>query len=124
MTSNLGTEFIRRGGTLGFLQQSENAEDKEANQKIEKALKDTFRPEFLNRIDEIIIFSPLTLEQMHEIVDLQLVEIRERLTDHGLAIKLSKKARTWLAEEGYDPGFGARPIKQRLQKYIESPLSV
>jgi ATP-dependent Clp protease ATP-binding subunit ClpC len=124
MTSNLGTEFIRRGGTLGFLQQSGDAEDLESNKKIEKALKDTFRPEFLNRIDDIIIFSPLSLKQMHKIVDLQLVEIRDRLEEHGLSIKLTKEARAWLAEEGYDPSFGARPLKRTLQKYIESPLSV
>jgi len=80
--------------------------------------------EFLNRIDEIIIFSPLSLKQMYQIVDLQLVEIRERLLEHDLKISLSKKAREWLAEEGYDPGFGARPLKRTLQKYIESPLSV
>ena len=124
MTSNLGTEFIRRGGTLGFLHQSGNAEDIEANQKIEKSLKDTFRPEFLNRIDEIIIFSPLSLEQMYKIVDLQLVEIKQRLAEHGLKISLSKKAREWLAKEGYDPSFGARPLQRTLQKYIESPLSI
>jgi ATP-dependent Clp protease ATP-binding subunit ClpC len=124
MTSNLGTEFIRRGGTLGFLQQTGDAEDIESNRKIEKALKDTFRPEFLNRIDDIIIFSPLSLKQMHRIVDLQLVEIHERLAEHGLTIKLTKEARAWLAEEGYDPSFGARPLKRTLQKYIESPLSV
>jgi ATP-dependent Clp protease ATP-binding subunit ClpC len=124
MTSNLGTEFIRRGGTLGFLQQNGDSEDIESNRKIEKALKDTFRPEFLNRIDDIIIFSPLSLKQMHRIVDLQLIEIHERLAEHGLTIKLSKEARAWLAEEGYDPSFGARPLKRTLQKYIESPLSV
>ena len=124
MTSNLGTEFIRRGGTLGFLHQSGNAEDIEANQKIEKSLKDTFRPEFLNRIDEIIIFSPLSLEQMYKIVDLQLFEIKQRLAEHGLNISLNKKAREWLAKEGYDPSFGARPLQRTLQKYIESPLSV
>ena len=124
MTSNLGTEFIRRGGTLGFLHQSGNAQDIEANQKIEKSLKDTFRPEFLNRIDEIIIFSPLSLEQMYEIVDLQLLEIKQRLAEHGLKISLNKKAREWLAKEGYDPSFGARPLQRTLQKYIESPLSV
>ncbi len=124
MTSNLGTEFIRRGGTLGFLQKSGDAEDIESNKKIEKALKDTFRPEFLNRIDDIIIFSPLSVKQMYKIVDLQLVEIRERLAEHGLSIKLSRDARSWLAEEGYDPSFGARPLKRTLQKYIESPLSI
>jgi ATP-dependent Clp protease ATP-binding subunit ClpC len=124
MTSNLGTEFIRRGGTLGFLQNEGSKEDKEANQKIEKALKDTFRPEFLNRIDEVIIFSPLSLEQMYEIVDLQMNEIRQRLSEHGLKVELSSKARKWLANEGYDPSFGARPLKRTLQKYVESPLSI
>jgi ATP-dependent Clp protease ATP-binding subunit ClpC len=124
MTSNLGTEFIRRGGTLGFLQKSGNADDVEANQKIEKSLKDTFRPEFLNRIDEIIIFSPLSIEQMYQIVELQLTEIKDRLAEHKLKISLSKKAREWLAEEGYDPSFGARPLQRTLHKYIESPLSV
>ena len=124
MTSNLGTEFIRHGGTLGFLQQSGDAEDIEANQKIEKSLKDTFRPEFLNRIDEIIIFSPLSLEQMYKIVELQLTDIKVRLEDHGLKISLSKKAGEWLAKEGYDSNFGARPLQRTLQKYIESPLSV
>ncbi len=124
MTSNLGTEFIRRGGTLGFLQTEGTLEDKEANQKIEKALKDTFRPEFLNRIDEVIIFSPLSLEQMHEIVDLQMAEIRQRLAEHGLKVELTARARKWLAKEGYDPSFGARPLKRTLQKFVESPLSV
>ena len=124
MTSNLGTEFIRRGGTLGFLHNEGSTEDKEANQKIEKALKETFRPEFLNRIDEVIIFSPLSLEQMYEIVDLQMDEIRLRLAEHGLKVELTKKAREWLAKEGFDPSFGARPLKRTLQKYVESPLSV
>jgi len=124
MTSNLGTEFIRRGGTLGFLHNEGSSEDKEANQKIEKALKETFRPEFLNRIDEVIIFSPLSLEQMYEIVDLQMDEIRQRLAEHGLKVELTKKAREWLAKEGFDPSFGARPLKRTLQKYVESPLSV
>jgi len=124
MTSNLGTEFIRRGGTLGFLQQSSSSEEKESHDKIEKSLKATFRPEFLNRIDEIIIFSPLSEEQMLQIVDLQMNEIRERLAEHNLKVELSKAARTWLAKQGYDPNFGARPLKRILQKFIESPLSI
>jgi ATP-dependent Clp protease ATP-binding subunit ClpC len=76
MTSNLGTEFVRKSGSLGFLQRKEDDEDRAAHEKIEKALKSTFRPEFLNRIDEIITFSPLSLEQMREIVDLQMQRYR------------------------------------------------
>jgi len=124
MTSNLGTEFVRQGGTLGFLQKADTDEDRQAHEKIEKALKSTFRPEFLNRIDEIIMFSPLTTEQMLEIVDLQMKEVRSRLEEHGLKVELTGEAREWLAKEGYDPTFGARPLKRALQKYVESPLSV
>lgn len=124
MTSNLGTEFVRHAGTLGFLQKDETDEDRQAHEKIDKALKSTFRPEFLNRIDEVIMFSQLSKEQMAEIVDLQLEEIRTRLADHGLQVELTPAARDWLAAEGYDPAFGARPLKRALQKYVESPLSI
>ncbi|NPV76546.1 MAG: AAA domain-containing protein [Anaerolineae bacterium] len=124
MTSNLGTEFVRKSGSLGFLQKGESGEEREIHEKIDKALKSTFRPEFLNRIDEIIMFSPLTLEQMKEIVDLQMKEVQTRLLEHGLTVQLSDAARDWLAEEGYDPNFGARPLRRALQKHVESPLSV
>jgi len=124
MTSNLGTEYVRKGGTLGFLQQTQNDEEREAHDKIEKALKGAFRPEFLNRIDEIIMFSPLAIQQMELIVDLQMKEIRERLAELGVQVKLTAAARKWLAKVGYDPDFGARPLQRALQKYVESPLSV
>jgi ATP-dependent Clp protease ATP-binding subunit ClpC len=124
MTSNLGTEYVRRSGSLGFLQNIESDEDREAHDKIEKALKGAFRPEFLNRIDEIIMFSPLSVEQMEEIVDLQVKETQERLNEFNIKITLTKHARTWLAKAGYDPAFGARPLRRALQKYVESPLSV
>ncbi len=123
MTSNLGTQFARRGGTLGFVQ-SNDPEAVADHDKIEKALKDTFRPEFLNRIDEIIIFSPLTVEQVGHIVDLQMREIQERLNEQGLTVDLTDAARRWLGKQGYDPAFGARPLRRALQKYIESPLSI
>jgi ATP-dependent Clp protease ATP-binding subunit ClpC len=124
MTSNLGTEYVRRSGSLGFLQKTENDDDREAHDKIEKALKGAFRPEFLNRIDEIIMFSPLSVEQMEEIVDLQMKEMQDRLNEFNIKITLTKHARTWLAKAGYDPAFGARPLRRALQKYVESPLSV
>ena len=124
MTSNLGTEYINKSGTLGFLQTSGDQDEREAHEKIQKALKSTFRPEFLNRIDEIITFSSLSKEQMQKIVDLQMEEIQERLAEHDLSVKLSDPAREWLANEGYDPAFGARPLRRALQKHVESPLSV
>jgi ATP-dependent Clp protease ATP-binding subunit ClpC len=124
MTSNLGTEYVRKGGTLGFLPPTESDDEREARSKIEKALKGAFRPEFLNRIDEIILFSPLSVEQMEQIVDLQMNEIQERLNEFGVKVELTDTARKWLAKTGYDPAFGARPLRRALQKYLESPLSV
>jgi ATP-dependent Clp protease ATP-binding subunit ClpC len=124
MTSNLGTEFVRRSGSLGFLQRAASDSEREAEEKIQNALKSTFRPEFLNRIDEIIMFSPLGVEEMEQIVDLQMAEVRERLNEYGIEIEITPQARKWLAEVGYDPSFGARPLKRAIQKYIESPLSV
>lgn len=124
MTSNLGTEFIRKGGTLGFLQSGESDEVRDSKRKIESSLKSTFRPEFLNRIDETIIFSPLSIEQMHDIVDLQMKEVAERLQERGLSIEITEEARTWLANIGFNSDFGARPLRRALQKYVESPLSV
>lgn len=124
MTSNLGTEYVRKGGTLGFVQKTGDDSERESHEKIEKALKGAFRPEFLNRIDEIIMFSPLSLAQMEEIVDLQMKEVQARLKEYGVHVELSTAARTWLAKQGYDPAFGARPLRRAIQKFIESPLSV
>lgn len=124
MTSNLGTEFVTHSGSLGFQHHGKENQDQESQEKIERELKKTFRPEFLNRIDEIIIFSPLTLEQMEQIVDLQMSEIQELLDEKDLRINLTDKARKWLAEEGYDPSFGARPLRRVLQRHVESPISV
>ena len=124
MTSNLGTEYVRKGGTLGFLQPKATDEERESHDKIEKALRGAFRPEFLNRIDEIIMFSPLTLDQMEEIVVLQMKEVQDRLNEYNITVELTDAARKWLANEGYDPAFGARPLRRAIQKYVESPLSV
>jgi ATP-dependent Clp protease ATP-binding subunit ClpC len=124
MTSNLGTEYVRKGGTLGFLQQKSDDEERIAHDKIEKALKGAFRPEFLNRIDDVIMFSPLTVEQMEQIVDLQFKEVSDRLNEFNVKVDLSASARTWLAKQGYDPAFGARPLRRAIQKFVESPLSI
>jgi ATP-dependent Clp protease ATP-binding subunit ClpC len=123
MTSNLGTEFARKGGALGFV----SASDEQAvadHQKIEKAMRDTFRPEFLNRIDEILIFSPLTQEDVEKMVDLQMHGLAERLLESRIQIHLTEPARHWLASTGYDPQFGARPLRRTIQRFVENPLSV
>lgn len=123
MTSNLGTEYISKSGTLGFIGTSESSAERESKLKIDNALKSTFRPEFLNRIDEIIMFSKLTIEDMEKIVDIQMNEIQGRLIQNGIAIRLDEEARKWLAQIGSDPTFGARPLRRALQKFIESPIS-
>jgi ATP-dependent Clp protease ATP-binding subunit ClpC len=122
MTSNVGTSFVRRSGALGFAGMGD--EDQADHKRIEEALKTTFRPEFLNRIDEIIIFEPLSQEDVIEIVDLQMKDVRNRLVEHGLQIQLTQAAKEWLAKQGFDEDFGARPLKRALQRYVESPLSV
>ncbi|HEY7532551.1 MAG TPA: AAA family ATPase, partial [Nitrospiraceae bacterium] len=124
MTSNLGTEYVRKGGALGFLQSRATDEERESHDKVERALKGAFRPEFLNRVDEIIMFSPLTLEEMEEIVILQMKEVQDRLNEYNITVELTDAARKWLAKEGYDPAFGARPLRRAIQKHVESPLSV
>ncbi len=122
MTSNLGTEFAKHGGALGFLQQ-DNAAVAD-HRKIEQAMRDTFRPEFLNRIDEIIIFEPLTLEAVEKMVDLQIRELAARMDESDLAIHLTEPARFWLAKQGFDPQYGARPLRRAIQRHIENPLSM
>jgi ATP-dependent Clp protease ATP-binding subunit ClpC len=123
MTSNVGTSFVNRSGALGFAGVRDSAEA-ENHKRIEDELKKTFRPEFINRIDEIIIFERLDRQDVIDIVDMQMKEVSARLSDHGLQIQLTERAREWLADQGFDEDFGARPLKRALQRYVESPLSV
>ncbi len=124
MTSNVGTSFVKHAGALGFA----GIRDKEevaTHKRIEESLKKTFRPEFINRIDEIIIFESLSEEDVIEIVKMQMQDVQARLTEHGgLTIVLTEAAQKWLARQGLDEDFGARPLKRALQRYVESPLSV
>jgi len=123
MTSNIGTQYAQRGGTLGFRTGEEGDADSEMQAQMREQLKKTFRPEFLNRVDEVIIFHTLKPEHIKAIVDIQMKDIKMRLLERGIAIELSDKARDLLAEKGYNPSFGARPLKRLLQQEVESPLS-
>ena len=124
MTSNLGTEYVGQTTNLGFLPSKDaDGEAKEAQEKIEKSLKSAFRPEFLNRVDEVVIFTPLTYEEMLPIVDLQMKEVQSRLLENNLNVQLTDEARKWFANEGYNKDFGARPLKRVLQKHVESSLA-
>jgi ATP-dependent Clp protease ATP-binding subunit ClpC len=124
MTSNVGTRHIGQSAGLGFGQADEKRAEEESRHKIQKTLKEIFRPEFINRVDEIIVFNQLTPEEVEKIVDIQMQEIAERLADQGLEVELTQEARAWLAREGFDPQFGARPLRRALQRHVESPLSI
>jgi ATP-dependent Clp protease ATP-binding subunit ClpC len=124
MTSNVGTEYAHKGGTLGFLRADEGRDEDESHREIEKELKKTFRPEFLNRVDEIIIFSDLSVEDVERIVALQMGEISSRLAEQGISVELTDAATGWLAREGFDAQLGARPLRRALQRHVESPLSI
>ncbi len=123
MTSNIGTAYGKRGGALGFARGADD-QDEEVRRRTLAALKETFRPEFINRVDEIIIFANLTLEDVARIVDLQMQEVQTRLSEYNLHVELTEAAKRWLAEQGYDPQFGARPLRRVIQRHVESPLSV
>jgi ATP-dependent Clp protease ATP-binding subunit ClpC len=129
MTSNAGVELIKRESAMGFTSrkdqtktQKSNYEDMQAKVMIE--VKKTFRPEFLNRLDEIIVFHELTEEQLRQVVDLLAKDLQKRLAERKLSVEITEKAKSWLAKEGYDPVYGARPLRRALEKYVENPLAV
>jgi ATP-dependent Clp protease ATP-binding subunit ClpB len=95
-----------------------------SNVRSVDALRDVFRPEFLNRIDEIVEFQPLTRDQLADIVELQLARLRERLAERGLSLELTDEAKEVIAEAGWDPAYGARPLKRALQRLVENPLAL
>ena len=121
MTSNVGADMVNRG-SLGFVT-PEFDEDSFSAGEYSKQLKRLFRPEFLNRIDETIIFSSLKREQIHEIVQMLMREIDKRLSELGITVELSSEAADYIAEVGYDPNYGARPLRRVLQRKVENELS-
>ncbi len=123
MTSNLGSESIAQQA-FGFNKQSrEESESARVRSNVEDALKQQFRPEFLNRLDEFIVFDSLTQADIELIVDKFLDEVSERVADLNVSITLTASARSWLAKTGFDQMYGARPLKRAIQRYVESPLS-
>ncbi len=124
MTSNLGTGEAGRQ-VIGFKSDGATSTDvARMRASIEEALKRTFRPELLNRIDEIVIFEPLTQEQIKQIVDLLIAEVQKRLDERDITIEASESAREWLSREGFDLVYGARPLRRAVQRFVENPLSV
>ncbi len=123
MTSNLGTNLLDRQ-PFGFHKEDNGSIDQgRIRESVQDALKKSFRPEFLNRIDEIVIFSALTKEQIEQIVQLMVADVRSRLTDREITFELTQDALELLAREGYDPSYGARPLRRAIQRYLENPLA-
>ncbi|HEY1017131.1 MAG TPA: AAA family ATPase [Herpetosiphonaceae bacterium] len=122
MTSNVGTDEIR-AGSLGFRREQSSIDLADVRKKVDDALKRAFRPEFLNRIDDIILFNPLTMPDLTQIVQLLVHEVTDRLREQQIALQLTPAAREFLVNEGYNPIYGARPLRRTVQRLIETPLS-
>lgn len=125
MTSNIGVRTLKEFGSgVGFSTQAKEEDaDAYAKSVIQKALRKTFSPEFLNRIDDVVIFNSLNKEEIFQIIDIALSDLRKRLDTLGYKLELTEKAKNFLAEKGYDPQFGARPLHRAIQKYLEDPLA-
>jgi ATP-dependent Clp protease ATP-binding subunit ClpB len=115
MTSNVASDVIQEMG---------GRDDPKMKDRLMEALRRTFRPEFLNRIDEIVTFRSLGPEEIHRIVDIQMRDLQKRLAERKITVELTEEARRTLAERGYDPVFGARPLKRAIQRMVENPLAV
>jgi ATP-dependent Clp protease ATP-binding subunit ClpC len=127
MTSNAGVELIKREGQIGFTSSKTETKTQKSHEdmkdKVMNEVKKLFRPEFLNRLDEIIVFHELTEEQLRKIVDLMVKDLQNRLAERKLNLELTEKAKSWLAKEGYDPVYGARPLRRIIERFVENPLS-
>ena len=124
MTSNLGSDYINKMSSLGFNNREELVQRESMREKIFDTLRDSFRPEFLNRIDEVVIFNYLQKVQIKTIVDLEMLKVEKRLANKEIKISISEKAKELLVKEGFDPNLGARPLKRVIQRLILDPLSI
>jgi len=124
MTSNVGAELIRKTGSLGFKSQKEEGTYQEMKDKLLEAVKHAFKPEFLNRIDDIIVFRQLIREDLIKIIDIEIGHVIQRLKEQKIMLEVSPEAKELLVEKGFDPVFGARPLKRTIQRFLEDSLAV
>ena len=123
MTSNIGAELIKNQAGFGFGKKTPQANYEKMKDILSKEVERHFRPEFLNRVDDVIVFKSLTREDLQTIVDYELAKVFKRLTEHGLKLELTEQAKEFLIDKGYNPEFGARPLRRAIEHYIEDPLS-
>ena len=123
LTSNVGAETIKKSSSMGFASMSDEASYEKMREKILDEAKRTFRPEFLNRLDDIIVFRQLTKPDLIQILDLEVNKVMERLKAKNLQLVLDEKAKDLLVEKGFDPTYGARPMRRAVERYLEDPLA-
>src|SRR3989344_1103303 len=123
LTSNIGSQFVEKMESIGFSNNSNKQDYSNTKEKVLEALKDNFRPEFLNRIDETIVFDILSQEAIKEIVNLRIKVVVGRLTAKGIDFKISDEALSYLGKEGYNPHYGARPLNRLIQTKILNPVA-
>jgi ATP-dependent Clp protease ATP-binding subunit ClpC len=123
MTSNLGVDLLRKQGALGFATRKEEETYADMKERLLSEIKKVFKPEFLNRIDDTIVFKPLTKESLYKIIDIEIDAVRKRLQEKNISLDMPQEAIDFLIEKGFDPVYGARPLKRTIQRYIEDPMS-
>ena len=124
MTSNIGAELLKKQGSIGFRSQDKEEENyKDMKSRLLEEVKKVFKPEFLNGVDDVIVFRSLTKDDLYKIVDIEIKEVQDRLKDKNIKLDLSKEAKDFLIERGFDKTFGARPVKRTIQRFVEDPLA-
>jgi len=123
MTSNIGATIIKNQASLGFKRTSADRSYEDMKRELLDEVEKHFRPEFLNRLDEVIVFHSLTREDLRKIIDIEVKHVQERLSGMGLEVSLSNEARDFLIEKGYNPEFGARPLRRSIEQFVEDPLA-
>ena len=123
MTSNLSARTIEKNTAIGFQQGDDATAFDKMKSNVMNELKRTFNPEFLNRIDEVVMFHPLDMDHMQDIIDIMLARLNEQMEEQGITLEIDEAAKAWLAKQGYDPAYGARPLRRAIRRLIEDPLS-
>ncbi len=123
MTSNIGAEMLKKQGSIGFKSQAEEVTYQSMKERLMDEVKRTFKPEFINRVDDIIVFRSLTKEDLERIVELEVKDVESRLKEQNIKIELTKEAKDFLIGKGFDKSFGARPLKRTIQRFLEDPLA-
>jgi ATP-dependent Clp protease ATP-binding subunit ClpC len=123
LTSNVGAERLKKGATMGFTAPDDEQDYERMKENLIEEAKKVFRPEFLNRFDDIVVFRSLGKEELTQILDLELAKVEKRLAERDLHFELDESARDLLRDKGYDPAYGARPMRRAVEKHLEDPMA-